>query len=38
VERAGAASLRDEVLATYRWDAVADRTEAVYRRGRPAGR
>jgi hypothetical protein len=23
---------RDEVLAAYRWDAVTDRTEAVYRK------
>jgi glycosyltransferase involved in cell wall biosynthesis len=38
LERAGAATLREEVLAAYRWDAVTDMTEAVYRRGRPAGR
>jgi glycosyltransferase involved in cell wall biosynthesis len=34
VERAGAAALRERVLATYRWEAVADMTEAVYRRVR----
>lgn len=38
VEREGAAAFRDEVLATYRWDAVADMTEAVYRRLVGAGR
>ena len=31
-ERDGAAALRERVLATYRWDAVTDMTEAVYRR------
>jgi glycosyltransferase involved in cell wall biosynthesis len=31
VEREGAATFRDEVLATYRWDTVTDMTEAVYR-------
>ena len=31
VERAGAAGFKDEVLATYRWDAVTDMTEAAYR-------
>jgi glycosyltransferase involved in cell wall biosynthesis len=32
VERDGAATLRESVLAAYRWDAVTDQTEAVYRR------
>jgi hypothetical protein len=32
IEREGAAVFRDEVLATYRWDAVTDMTEAVYRK------
>jgi glycosyltransferase involved in cell wall biosynthesis len=32
IEREGAAVFRDEVLAAYRWDAVTDMTEAVYRR------
>jgi glycosyltransferase involved in cell wall biosynthesis len=32
VEREGAAAFRDRVVATYRWDAVTDETEAVYRR------
>ena len=36
-ERTGAGELREQVLATYRWDAIADATEAVYRRLR-AGR
>ena len=31
-ERAGAAKLRDEVLAEYSWDAAAEATEAVYSR------
>jgi glycosyltransferase involved in cell wall biosynthesis len=31
IEREGAAVFRDEVLAAYRWDAVTDMTEAVYR-------
>jgi glycosyltransferase involved in cell wall biosynthesis len=31
-EAAGAEELRDRVLATYRWDDVAERTEAVYLR------
>jgi glycosyltransferase involved in cell wall biosynthesis len=34
VEREGAAAMRESVLATYRWDAVTDQTEAVYRRVR----
>jgi glycosyltransferase involved in cell wall biosynthesis len=32
IEREGAAVFRDEVLAAYRWDAVTDMTEAVYRK------
>jgi glycosyltransferase involved in cell wall biosynthesis len=32
IEREGAAAFRDEVLAAYRWDAVTDMTEAVYRK------
>jgi glycosyltransferase involved in cell wall biosynthesis len=32
VEREAAATFRDEVLAAHRWDDVADRTEALYRR------
>jgi glycosyltransferase involved in cell wall biosynthesis len=32
VEREGAATFREEVLATYRWDTVTDMTEALYRR------
>ncbi len=34
VEREGAATLRTSVLAAYRWDAITDATEAVYRRVR----
>lgn len=39
-ERAAADSFRDEVLARYRWDRIADRTEEVYRRilAMPSGR
>ena len=37
-EREGAAALRSQVLATYRWDAIADATEAVYRRLRAGSR
>ncbi len=32
IEREGAATMRESVLATYRWDAVTDDVEAVYRR------
>lgn len=32
IEREGAATFRDEVLAGYRWDTVTDMTEDVYRR------
>jgi glycosyltransferase involved in cell wall biosynthesis len=32
VEREGATALRESVLAAYRWDAVTDETEALYRR------
>lgn len=37
-ERAGARSLRAEVLARFDWDRVADRTEEIYRRALAVGR
>ena len=37
-ERAGAASLKDEVLAEYSWDAAAEATEALYAQLVDAGR